>query len=83
MWISEATAKEVFEMDEMYWFIRRKPQFATRENTYIMTMVSREPGQIVGDVAADKSPERLQAIVDSAPEAKAYCTDRASKAILI
>jgi len=36
-----------------------------------MTLISREPRQIVGfDVAEDKSPERLQSIVDSVPEAK-------------
>jgi len=41
-----------------------------------MTMVSRLPRQIAGfDAAFDKSPERIQAIVDSAPEAKSYCTD--------
>ncbi len=39
-------------------------------------MVSREPRQIVGfDVAFDKSSERIQNIVDNAPEAKYYCTD--------
>ena len=63
-------------MDEMYWFIGSKANSETRENTYVMTMVSREPRQIVGfDVATDKSPERRQAIVDSAPEAEYYCTD--------
>lgn len=41
-----------------------------------MTMVSREPRQIIGfDVASDKSPERIQNIVDSASEAEYYCTD--------
>ena len=41
-----------------------------------MTMVSREPRQVVGfAVATDKSPERIQAIVDSAPDAQEYCTD--------
>ena len=41
-----------------------------------MTMVSREPRQIiVFDVAFDKSPERIQNIVDSASEAEYYCTD--------
>jgi IS1 family transposase len=41
-----------------------------------MTMVSRSPRQITGfDVAFDKSPERIQAIVDNAPEAENYCTD--------
>ena len=76
MWISEQTFQDVFEMDELYWFVGRKAHSETRENTYIMTMISREPRQIVGyDVAADKSPERRQAIVDSAPEADNYCTD--------
>ncbi len=43
---------------------------------YIITMVSHEPRQIVGfDVAFDKSSERIQNIVDNAPEAKYYCTD--------
>ena len=41
-----------------------------------MTMVSREPRQIVGfDVAFDKSPERIQKIVDNGPNANYYCTD--------
>jgi IS1 family transposase len=39
-------------------------------------MISREPRQIVGfSAAADKSPERIQAIVDSAPDVENYCTD--------
>jgi IS1 family transposase len=67
---------QYLELDELYWFIERKPRTETRENVYLMTMVSREPRQIVGfDVAYDKSPERIQDIVDAAPEAKHYCTD--------
>lgn len=43
---------------------------------YLMTMVSRDPRQIVGfDAAFDKSPERIQNIVDNAPYAEKYCTD--------
>ena len=39
-------------------------------------MVSRLPRQIVGfDVAFDKSPTRIQKIVDKSPEAKKYCLD--------
>jgi hypothetical protein len=39
-------------------------------------MVSREPRQIVGfNVALDKSPERIQGIVDSAPHSHKYCSD--------
>jgi len=68
--------KQTFELDEMYWFVDKKPRTKTRENTYIITMVSRNPRQIVGfDVAFDKSPHRIQRIVDSAPEAEQYCTD--------
>jgi IS1 family transposase len=41
-----------------------------------MTMISRDPRQIVGfAVAFDKSSERIQGLVDSAPEAETYCTD--------
>lgn len=66
----------ILELDELYWFIGEKPKTETRENTYVMTMVSRLPRQIVGfDVAFDKSPERIQQIVDSGPEAEYYCTD--------
>ena len=64
------------ELDEMYWFVKKKPDTQTRENTYIITMVSRNPRQIVGfDVAFDKSPERIQRIVDNGAKAKKYYTD--------
>lgn len=67
---------ECLELDELYWFVGEKPHTETKENTYIMTMVSREPRQIVGfDVAFDKSPERIQRIVDNGPNADYYCTD--------
>lgn len=67
---------QILELDELYWFVEKKPNTETRENTYVMTMVSRLPRQIVGyDVAFDKSPDRIQKIVDSAPIAKKYCTD--------
>jgi len=67
---------QILELDEMYWFVGEKPRTETRENTYVITMVSRKPRQIVGfDAAFDKSPERIQNIVDNAPEAKTYCTD--------
>ncbi len=64
------------ELDELYWFVKRKPHTQTHENVYVITMVSRSPRQIVGfDTAYDKSPARIQRIVDSAPEASRYCTD--------
>lgn len=66
----------ILEMDELYWYVKRKESSETRENVYLITLVSRNPRQIVGfDVAADKSPERIQKIVDNSPEAAVYCTD--------
>jgi len=67
---------ETLELDELYWFTNRKPRTKTHENVYVMTMVSREPRQIVSfDVALDKSPDRIQAMVDAAAPASQYCTD--------
>jgi len=69
-------APDCLELDELYWFIGQKAKTETRENVYLITMVNREPRQIAGfDVAFDKSPERIQAIVDHAPYAERYCTD--------
>jgi len=66
----------VLELDELYWFVERKARTETRENVYLMTMVSRKPRQIVDfDVAFDKSPLRIQAMVNAAPPASNYCTD--------
>jgi len=63
-------------MDEMYHFVERKGNSETRENTYITSLISRHPRQIVGfSVAFDKSSDRLQSIVDAAPEAEKYATD--------
>lgn len=67
---------ETLELDELYWYIERKSYGKTRENVYLMTMVSREPRQIVSfDVAYDKSPNRIQDMVDTSPYAQKYCTD--------
>ena len=67
---------DCLELDELYWFIGEKPNTETRENVYVMTAVSRSPRMILGfDVAQDKTSQRIQQIVDSAPEARRYCTD--------
>ena len=63
-------------MDELYWFLEYKPRTETRENIYIMTMVSREPRQIIGHVVSrDKTSRTIQKMVDAAPAAERYCTD--------
>ena len=67
---------DIVEMDELYWFLERKSHTETRENIYIMTMVSREPRQIVAHVVStDKASQTIQKMVDSAPKAEYYCTD--------
>ena len=67
---------DIYELDELYWFVERKASSETRENVYLMTMISSEPRQIVGfAVARDKSAWHIQEMVDEAPEAKYYCTD--------
>ena len=64
------------ELDELYWFPEYKPRTETRENIYIMTMVSREPRQIIGHVVSrDKTSKTIQKMVDAAPDAERYCTD--------
>lgn len=64
------------ELDELYWFVGKKGTSETRENIYLITMISRNPRLIVGfDVASDKSRERIQTIVDNSPEADFYYTD--------
>lgn len=67
---------EIFELDELYWFINKKAHTRTRENVYIITMIRRNPRQIVCfDVGLDKSSQRIQALVDAGPEAERYYTD--------
>lgn len=76
VWISPLTKFDTFELDELYWFIKHKERTETRENTYIMTMLSRIPRQILGfDVDNHIKTNVLQSIVDSVPAAEKYCTD--------
>ena len=51
-WIKKTTpivenTYEILEMDELYWFVFRKPRTETRENVYITTLVSRSPRHLV------------------------------------
>jgi len=67
---------KTYEVDELYWFIGKKARTETRENIYVIAMVSREPRQIVSfDVSINKSTAHLQRVVDNAPWAENYCTD--------
>jgi len=67
---------QILEVDELYWYVGQKGTSETRENCYVIPIVSRLPRQIVGiDAAFDKSPERIQALVDASPPADNYATD--------
>jgi len=67
-----------YELDELHWFIKKKANTETKENVYLMTMISHEPRMIVGfEVAMDKGAAHIQRIVDGAPEADFYRTDGA------
>ena len=76
MWISRATDFSDFELDELYTFIKRKSSTDEGENTYICTMISRNPHQIVS-FAVDKSVNKkaLQRVVDGVLIAENYFTD--------
>lgn len=75
MWKSGKLAA-VFELDELYWFVGKKARTGTRENVYLILLISREPRQILSfSVSRDKSAQTIQSIVDAAPDAEAYATD--------
>ena len=59
MWISEQTARDIFELDELYWFVERKAKGETRENIYVVTMINRGPQQIVDSAPAVESKKQL------------------------
>jgi IS1 family transposase len=79
MWISSETKTEAFELDEIYWYIGRRKGYENGINIYIMTMLSREPRQIVA-YAVDNSVNAalIQKMVDHTIQAKSYYTDGGS-----
>ena len=79
MWISPETKTEAFELDELYWFIGKRKGHESGINTYIMTMLSREPRQIIA-YAVDNSVNAalIQEMVESTVCAEKYYTDGGS-----
>ncbi len=52
-------------MDELFHFINYRPRGGTRENIYIMPLISREPRQIVSILASEtKTAVDMQRVVD-------------------
>jgi len=76
VWISQATDFEAFELDEVFWFIRTRKAQEYGINTYVMTMISRKPRQIVGfAVEKTKAQDLIQGMINSTPAAQYYYTD--------
>ena len=73
------SALPVLELDELFWFIKEKPNTETHENTYVFTMVSREP-RLLAEIAVscEKDSSYIQKIVDDGTDAAYYCTDAMS-----
>lgn len=63
-------------MDEIYWFVGKRKGYENGVNTYVMTMLSREPRQIVA-YAVDQSVNCavIQQMVDRTLQAEKYYTD--------
>jgi IS1 family transposase len=76
VWISSLTDFSDFELDEIFWFTKRRNDTETGVNAYVMTMISRIPRQVAGFAVDNrKSQSTIQRIVDSVPSAKTYHTD--------
>jgi IS1 family transposase len=74
--VSSQTNLDAFELDEIFWFTCGRKGHENGVNTYIMTMISRIPRQILA-FEADNSvkSERIQAMADRMPPAQKYFTD--------
>ena len=71
-----AVQADIAEIDELYHYIGFRARTETKENIYIIAIMSREPRQFLGLVArSDKSPETIEHLVWNSPHAKKYFTD--------
>ena len=78
MWISQDTDFSDFELDEVYWFIGARKGYEMGINTYIMTMMTQSPRQILAfAVDNEVSAEAIESMAHSTEPAKRYFTDGA------
>jgi IS1 family transposase len=69
-------ASETNELDEICWYREIKKEKKGRKNIYLITMISRNPRQIMAyKVCEERTEEIIQKMVDNAPKAKKYYTD--------
>ena len=68
--VTETTATETIEVDELVTFVGKK------KHVYLVVAVARESGLIVGQtVVPHRTWDAMQALVDQLPAAHHYCTD--------
>jgi IS1 family transposase len=76
VWISQLTKFSDFELDELHHFINRRIPLDLRQNSYVCTMMSRIPRQIVAfNVDNFIESKTIQDMVDSVKIAERYYTD--------
>ena len=67
---------DTFELDEVFGVLNGRKSHESGVTTYIMTMVSREPRQIVAfEMDNSVTAERIQSMVDRSAHEKNYYTD--------
>lgn len=67
------------ELDELYTFERQKKQLRgkKKQRVYLITQVDRVTRCVIAyDVAYDREPERLHALLNTAPSARQYYSDQ-------
>lgn len=73
---NSAIESEAAEIDELYHYVGAKARTETKENIYVIAIMSRQPRQFLGIVASkDKSPETIEKLVWDSVHAKHYFTD--------
>jgi IS1 family transposase len=76
LWISPQTDFKNLELDEVHWFIETRKCNNLGVNTYISTVVSRVPRQIVAfEVGKSVNSADIQQMVNDLPPAENYFTD--------
>jgi len=76
VWINPKTDFTEAELDELFWFTGTRRINELGINAYIMTMVSRNPRQIVAfDVDISVKSKLIQQMTDNVPPFEKYFTD--------
>ena len=79
VWISPDTGYHNFELDELFWFTQTRKGYEHGINTYVMTMATQIPRQILAfDVDNLIKTRTIQKMVNSINPAIKYSTDGAT-----